>query len=285
MFYAVKTLAGIFSLLLISIGTIGSAQFRDGTETTHEWIEEIRKNLDAEKDLVYNEASVYHTTHLLIAAFIVNDPAGMANCNEGDLAAGISSLNAYFNTINVNFILHTVQYVKEYSYGFIHDEGTVSELVKKYSMDRTINLFLVESIETDTAVYYGFTYFPDDTIRNYIFINKYLIRGNYIITLMGHFFGLLSTHDTLGGTELVNQKNCTLSGDFLCDTWADPNLFERVDTACVYIDDPVDPNGAYYVPSVANLMSESYDKCKCIFTPHQYRRMLFCLKNYRYYLR
>ena len=162
---------------------------------------------------------------------------------------------------------------------------TMDELVKMNSTERTINLYLVESAKDDSVPCYGFTWFPDDSIRNYIFLDKDFIRGNYLVTLMGHFFGLLSTHDTLGGFENVSENNCAESGDFLCDTWADPNLFLMVDTLCKYTGALLDRFGQDYVPSVANLMSESCDRCKCIFTPQQYRRMLFCVQRYRYYLK
>jgi hypothetical protein len=159
------------------------------------------------------------------------------------------------------------------------------EWLKTNSLDRTINLYLVESAKTDTVPCYGFTYFPNDTLRNFIFLDKNFISGNYLITLMGHFFGLLSTHDTLGGYENANEDNCAESGDFLCDTWADPGLFGNVDTLCTYTGAMIDQNGQDYVPSVANLMSESNDSCKCVFTAQQYRRMIFCLEHYRGYLR
>jgi hypothetical protein len=281
-----KTPASLLTGILLCTGTVIFAQYRDGTITPDKWVEEIKKNLNEEEKLLYNSASAYNTANLSIVAYIVNDFTGKANCNEIDINEGIDRLNQYFKTINVDFNLRAVQYVKDFNYGYIRSEGSTSELVKKHSADRTINLYLVESIKIDTSLCYGFTYYPSDTIRNYIFLNKYLLQGNYLITLMGHFFGLLSTHDTLGGFELVNEKNCDSAGDFLCDTWADPNLLLKVDTpTCVFKYELLDPNNEYYVPSVANLMSESVDRCKCIFTPHQYRRMLFCLKNYRYYLR
>jgi len=187
--------------------------------------------------------------------------------------------------MHVAFNLQPVQYINDYHYASVSDAGNMEDLVKTNSAERTINLYLVDFVRTDTVPCYGFTFFPDDTIRNFIFLNKDFIRGNYLVTLMGHFFGLLSTHDTLGGYEYVSENNCAESGDFLCDTWADPNLFGRVDTLCTYTAAIQDGFGQDYVPSVANLMSESRDKCKCIFTPQQYRRMLYYLKKSRHYLR
>jgi len=275
----------LLACLLLSAGIKLPAQLTAGTKTTQEWTDEIVKNMDKEKELSYNVASVYNSANLSIAAYIISDVNGMANCDYNDIAAGVALLNNNFIKINLAFSLKPVQYIDDYNYSIIQDEEDLEELVKKHSEENTINLYLVESAEVDSVPCYGFTYFPNDTIRNYIFLNKEFIRGNYLTTLMGHFLGLLSTHDTLGGYEQVDESNCSVSGDFLCDTWADPNLLGWVDTNCVYFGNHIDTRGEFYVPSVANLMSESYDDCKCIFTPHQYRRILFYLKNYRDYLR
>jgi hypothetical protein len=131
---------------------------------------------------------------------------------------------------------------------------------------------------------YGFTFFPNETGKNYIFLDDDYITGMYLTTLMGHYAGLLSTHDTSGGAELANELNCDTAGDFICDTYADPNLYQLVDMDCKYGAFLTDPTGTFYVPSVANIMSESRDECKCIFTPMQLRRMVFYLMNYRSYL-
>jgi hypothetical protein len=216
---------------------------------------------------------------------VILDANGMANCGEEEIKESIFGLNNYFKTIHVLFSIQPVQYINDYNYASVSNNGNMDELVKTNSVEKTINLYLVESAKDDTIPCYGFTWFPEDSIRNYIFLDKNFIQGNYLITLMGHFFGLLSTHDTLGGFENVSENNCAESGDFLCDTWADPNLFMLVDTLCTYTGVLSDLYGQAYVPSVANLMSESCDRCKCIFTSQQYRRMLFCVQRYRYYLR
>jgi hypothetical protein len=271
--------------ILLYAGPVLFAQLPDGTRSTMEWVEEIKKNRVAEGKLVFNEALESYSASLSVIAYVIRDVNGISNCSEKDIKESIDGLNGYFSKIHVVFNLQPLHYVNDYNYASISGDGNLEELVKTNSRAGTINLYLVESATADTVPCYGFTYFPDDTIRNFIFLDKDFIAGNYLVTLMGHFFGLLSTHDTLGGYEYANENNCAVSGDFLCDTWADPNLYERVDSSCAYTDALLDPNGEDYVPSVANLMSESRDACKCVFTPQQYRRMLFCLQHYRYYLR
>jgi hypothetical protein len=111
------------------------------------------------------------------------------------------------------------------------------------------------------------------------------MNGKYILKLMGHFFGLLSTDETLSGKEWVNGNNCDTTGDLICDTYADPGLFNNITDSCTYELSKSDPLGDFYIPTAANYMSESLDKCKCIFTEQQLKRMSFYLRKYRGYLK
>ena len=120
--------------------------------------------MEKEEALLYNAASVYNAANLSIAAYIVRDVNGMDNCSESEISAALTSLNNYFDKINMSFSLKPVQYVNDYNYSIIRHEWDTDELVKKHSEERTINLYLVESIEVDSVRCYGYTYFPDDTI-------------------------------------------------------------------------------------------------------------------------
>jgi hypothetical protein len=122
-------------------------------------------------------------------------------------------------------------------------------------------------------------------MNNYIFLNKKFFSGNYLSCMIGHFFGLLSTHEKTGGIEFVDESNCSTKGDLICDTYADPDLLNMVDKKCLYFGVFRDPKSIYFIPSVANIMSNSPGKCRCLFTKQQYRRMYFYYKKYRQYLR
>jgi hypothetical protein len=285
LFPPMKTFYFFVTGLVMLAGPVLLAQFPDGTVTTPEWVEVIKTNLDKEEKTTFYDAQDLHPTRLGIVAYVIPDDSGYANCSEADIANGISTLNGYFSAINLSFQLQSVQYVNDYNYSRIEKTSDTEELLKKHHTQDFINLYLMESIAIDSINRYGLTFFPDDTLSNQIFLDKQFIQGNYLTTLMGHFFGLLSTHDTLGGIGLADESNCRISGDFLCDTWADPNLSGKVNASCEYMDAVLDANNEFYKPSVANLMSESYDACKCILTPGQYRRMRYYLNNFRNYLR
>jgi hypothetical protein len=91
-------------------------------------------------------------------------------------------------------------------------------------------------------------------------------------------------HETTGGSELASEKNCASSGDYICDTYADPNLFYQVADSCRYIGTMRDESGKYFVPSVANIMSDSPAECRCVLTPLQYRRIYYYFHKYRHSL-
>lgn len=272
------------TLFFVWSGLILYGQLPDGTRSTQEYIQMIIDNTDREKETVMDIVSSNFSADYSVIVYEVCDTSGDLLVDEADISYGFSQLNTYFKSIKVSFQVDTVIRVDDYNYSCITSVNDIDELVVKHSYPNSINLYLVNSVEIDAVPSYGFTFFPNETGKNYIFLDKNHIAGIYLTTLMGHYAGLLSTHETLGGAEWVNELNCDTAGDFICDTYADPNLYQLVDTDCNYESVLTDPTGMFYVPSVANIMSESRDECKCIFTPMQLRRIVFYLVNYRSYL-
>jgi hypothetical protein len=194
---------------------------------------------------------------------------------------GVTIANNYFKNAGIQFFIDSIDYVNDDNYSCIEQNYLKKELLTKYAVKSRINLFLVDSVKIGTALSYGFTYFPDEADSNFIYLNKSYVGGNSLSTMLGHYMGLLSTDETLGGNELVEGGNCSKSGDFICDTYADPGLFQLVDDSCKYTGIARDGNGKYYTPSVANLMSDAPDNCRCVLTPLQYRRIYYYFHKYR----
>ena len=88
---------------------------------------------------------------------------------------------------------------------------------------------------------------------------------------VGHYFDLFHTHETYYGTECVDGSNCSTTGDLICDTEADPDLYFLVDVDCQYTGDAVDVcgSGVPYNPPTYNLMSYSRKSCRDHFSPEQ----------------
>lgn len=260
-------------------------QLPNGTITTQDIINEIEANQVDERLMPFDPENPDLKENLTIEVFIVRDKNGDLNFNLDSLQASVAILNGFFEEMGVEFTVGEVTNVPEYEYSIITHPDSTKELEVKYAREDKINLFLVDSINLQGNNCYGYTFYPTEPDRNYIFLRKDHILDNYLPTLMGSFFGLLFTHETLGGSEYVSGSNCATTGDYICDTYADPGLLGWVDEACHYQGIATDLEGNYYIPTVANIMSESPDQCKCIFTYEQYRRMKYYLFNLRDYLR
>lgn len=270
-------------MLTLSLGL--NAQLPDGTFGTTDFIELIKSNMAAEHALYFDSSKADFSAKLSMHVFIINSIDGTPGVSENQFRQNLEGINFYFKPVGIQFIIAGFHEVKEFPYVAPGDFTANIELITKHSRKNSINIYLVDSIYVNETNYYGFTTFPDDTIHNNIFIRKDYSLGKGLITQLGHFFGLLSTFELQGGAELVNGSNCSTSGDFICDTWADCGTLGLVNSACEFQGAFKDPSGEWYVPSVANFMTNGPDDCKCIFTRQQYQRMFYYYTNYRNYLR
>ncbi len=262
-----------------------SAQYLNGSIANTEYIAQITSNRTLEEQVQVDTMAPQLNVTLTIRPFVVISEDGQSHFIQGTLGPGVARANQYFGNIGVQFTSDSMKTIPEYEYGVITDRDSTIEMEVKYARKDYINLFLVDSITIEGLSYYGYTFFPGDTLHSAIFLRKTNASGNYLTTLLGNYFGLLNTHETRGGIERVDESNCRDAGDYICDTWADPGLIENVDGDCLYTGAFRDPNGDFYVPSVANLMSDSNDQCKCVFSMEQYRRMKFNYMKYRNGLR
>jgi hypothetical protein len=264
---------------------VGSAQLPDGVTVTNSYLSEIKKNYTDETRFGFDLDAFHATTRISMDVHIVKNMLGMPGVKASDIEYSVNIANGYFVNIGIQFFIGSIDYISDYHYNNIADTKTKTELLTKYYIPGRINIFLVDSITIGTSRKYGFTYFPDAVDSNFVFLDKNYASGNSLTTLMGHFMGLLSTHETGGGIEAADEHNCSTSGDYICDTYADPDLFNQVVEPCNYTGSMKDTDGRFYVPSVANIMSNTSDNCKCIFTPLQYKRMYYYYIKYRQYLK
>ena len=102
---------------------------------------------------------------------------------------------------------------------------------------------------------------------------------------IGHVLGLSHPHDVLIEPELVDGSNCTVGGDMLCDTPADPRLDlpGMMLPPCTYVGTVTDANGDLYTPMLNNVMS--YTLCTAdSLTPQQGALMRYTADNVRVHL-
>jgi hypothetical protein len=278
-----KTRTGLLIVSLLLIRYLASGQLPDGVTVTQSFLDTIKINYTDENSFSFDMNDISTPVHIPIRAHIVMNIKGKAGVNPANIYNSVILANDYFKEAGIQFFIDSIEYIYDYNYSYIIHNNLKKELLNKHAINSRINLFLVDSLKLGTFRSYGFTYFPNEADSNFIFLDKNYLSGNSITTMLGHFMGLLSTHETGGGRELASERNCKESGDFICDTYADPDLLNMVIDSCKYIGNMRDDNGRYYVPSVANIMSNSPDKCRCILTPLQYRRIYYYYHKYRFY--
>ncbi len=275
----------ISMLVLISFSSKAQFALPDRVAGTPSYLDEIVKNYTDEKAYPFSLNTADLNANVPIRIHIIKNSKGLTGVKTSDIQSSITLANSFFLNIGIRFFIDSVNVINDYNYGFITNNHLKKELLTLYAAQNKINLFLADSIQTGSEKTYGFTYFPTDADSNFIFLDKRYAKGNYLTTMLGHFMGLLSTHESGKGRELASEKNCSTAGDFICDTYADPDLFGQVDSTCNYSGSVRDNEGKYFIPTVANVMSNSPDACKCIFTPLQYKRMYYYFLKYRQKLR
>jgi len=279
----------MFIMSFISLVSLSSsflyAQLPNGTLVNQDYFDLVIANIDGENLEIVDTVSPELDVNLKLEVFVVMDDQGEVNFENETLISNLSIVNNFFRKIGLGFEIGNITVVPEYEYSIRNGEIEVAELEAKYCIQRRLNLFLVNEITVNGNLAYGYTSYPIDTIHNNIFIRKDYLYGNNLTALFGSFFGLLNTYESFGGQEFVNGSNCLLAGDVICDTYADPGGLQiSTNDKCQYLSGSQDPNGENYLPSVTNIMSDSPDNCKCLFTLEQYRRMKYYFKNYRKYL-
>lgn len=232
---------------------------------------------------------------IAINAVIVHPTNGIQIFKEKDIDELITKANEYFEPINYEFyiinsgIKHI--YSDEYLNLSIEDEYKLRENNDEIF---AINLYLVSTIVLKNKdILSGFSSLPTLNQNGNRIILSYLDRNQEDFQTLkekvfphelGHYFGLLHTFQD-SGSEIITERelvtrdvgaNCAISGDYLCDTPADP--YERLHSiASLSCNAPLpdtllDRLGFTYKPIQGNLMSYQI-RCGNSFTPQQYQRM------------
>jgi hypothetical protein len=196
----------------------------------------------------------------------------------------LDEVNNFFNETGLTFYAGEIENLPHSGYSLVKDTITIHQIEALFAKNNRISVFLIDSIVLDSIPGLGYSFFPGKPEHNTILILKTYFNGPELARMLGHFFGLLNTHETRAGMEMVSGENCRNAGDFICDTPADGDILNQV-VNCEYIGTKASLSGEFYVPSVANLMSEAPPRCRCIFTPEQERRIKYYYLHYRKYLR
>ncbi|MCB0668774.1 MAG: hypothetical protein KDC80_23280, partial [Saprospiraceae bacterium] len=159
-------------------------------------------------------------------------------------------------------------------------------MASMYNVPNVLNIYVVD----DPAGLCGWAWFTTDPYDYVVLAYDCATNTSTMAHEIGHYFDLFHTHETKFGDELVDGSNCTTAGDLICDTPADPILFDagtmmyKVDLACMYTGTEMDANGQMYMPDPTNLMSYSRKDCRDNFTPLQLAKANYTADNGRSYV-
>ncbi len=273
----------ISKLALISwfvTGMVTAQQLPDLTRVTPKYLNILMNNMDEE-----STHTVYSKAEIGIRIHTFRDFNDTSATDTSAVFKTITEAAEYFKQSGLSFYGAGFHVHPHTGFFEIKDTIAIQQMEDLFTVNNQINVFLVEKLTLDSIEGCGLTFYPDKPGKNTIILRNSYYTPTDLARMLGHFLGLLTTCNTFGGIEMVAGDNCDKSGDFLCDTYADGGMLNLVNDKCEYMGQSTDPRGKIHVPSVANIMSEAPNRCRCVFSREQIRRMQFYYSKYRYYLR
>ncbi|OAV75441.1 zinc-dependent metalloproteinase lipoprotein, family [Bacteroidales bacterium Barb7] len=188
----------------------------------------------------------------------------------------MQELNYIYKEAYVQFYIYNgIDYINSDMYYDFVDSLEESSLIATYNSVKSINIYYFHSVILNFSDVAGYAYLPTGTnTKNFIAIdNESAPNGTTVIHEVGHFFGLLHTHETFYGIELIDGSNGHKAGDICSDTPADPELnYNTVNENCEYIGGQ-EYKGLKYNPNTHNYMSYSRKECRDEFSNKQLARI------------
>ena len=230
-----------------------------------------------------------------IQVWVFRHEDGTGGITEAEADNMVAGINANFLESNMRFLpIAETEFVDDddlFGYNYELDDCPQTfntfedDILPVHWTDDVLNIYVVEDFKRNGSGLCGYASTPANPLE-YVFVRPHDCYEpehlhNNATHEIGHYFGLRHTHHWASSAcytvdkELVNGSNCTVAGDFLCDTPACPNLFSSDYDAgtCTYTDDKVDTNGDPYAPLPTNYMSYAPFGCLDSFTPDQIRLM------------
>jgi len=212
--------------------------------------------------------------YVLTHHVFINDQ-GQIGVTEDEISQGDGMLNEIFNPMNIFFVT-CIEYHQSDRHFYDLYPSMIDE-VAMYINPSTFNVFHTLLAGIGSA----YAYYPWQSYNGLTILSYGKNQTSTYPHEMGHLLGLIHTHGgsnvDCSSTELVNGSNCQTTGDLICDTPADPNLFDLISPNCsinyAINGCPTDANGQAYQANPYNIMSYAYPTCRTVFTPMQIDEM------------
>ncbi|MVM36011.1 hypothetical protein GO755_38715, partial [Spirosoma sp. HMF4905] len=192
-----------------------------------------------------------------------------------------SGIQYYFAGTSFDYVDNTTWYTN-------YTSSIESSVASGHDVSNALNQYYVNHSSEGWG---GYAYYPANaqySTRSFILVGapetELDLAHRVVPHELGHTFNLIHTFGNNNGSgttsELVTRgagANCTIAGDLLCDTPADPygmsgNSTININGCPTYNGTAVDATGVPFNPSITNLMSY-YFPCIHDFTAGQYDRM------------
>ena len=277
----------LIAAILLCISSLSIAQESCGTEISKEQRELLDRQLllyKQNQSANRSENSGVSVNYVAIKPYIIGDDNGEGYLPLKNLEAALDQANVQFALAGIQFYLLQPSYINSDRYFNYEANDDEDDLYDAYSEDNTINAYFTNSVAIGGGAVCGYAYFPggpDFTIMDNDCVNG---DGNTFVHELGHFFHLYHTHGVSNSQltdELVNGSNCSVAGDAICDTPAEPNLSGLVTSDCDYTGNSVDANGDVFEPTINNIMSYGRDECDIPFTNGQHLRITSAFGTFR----
>lgn len=211
--------------------------------------------------------------------------------SDADVSNLLTKVSEFFEPICMSFSPCEINPIDNYTFHNIVDDRRFREMRILYGKPRRINIFILGTIpdaQCGSSTFYG----VDRENGEYIYLETNGCNDSLEGQLahhLGHYFGLSDTYRG-NDLEVVNELNCAVVSDSICDTPTDPygryqgavgNYLDPLGTEidmtqflddCEFIHELKDPNDEYYQPQVGNIMS-AYP-CRCGFTNGQFQKII-----------
>lgn len=273
----------LFSLLLLlGFGIEAQNTYREcATAPSQAWANQLRSKMaalqamDAKK---MTPVQVPYQVHL----FKKSDSSSVLTL--ADIYHEIDTVNSFY--ANANMFLYECAppelIIDDSLYDFASAEEPI--LLSQHYMPDVLNLYFPNTAKSGNTLVCGYSRYPP-SVDLAVIAASCAKNGSTLPHEIGHYFGLMHTHETFAGAELVDGSNCSFAGDQICDTPADPMLdYSTVNVSCMYTGTATDGNGMPYAPDVTNIMSYSRKECRFYFSPMQYVVLHTTMQNERSYL-
>lgn len=276
--YQLKTLCCLLVFVFCSVSFSFAQDTECGTEVTQQMIRDLLENRK-------NRASIIRSNTVnpvSVQVHIVTKANGTGGVSE-TLAYGLEAkLDNKFAAAGIDFNFCAVKYISNNLYFEIVEKGAIaSQMAQENNIPSMMNIYVLPNANS------SWTPLPSAS-PSWVMISKTgALNSSTIAHEVGHFFGLLHTHEEANGHELVlrstvNCKNCQTAGDGFCDTPADPGhgllpenkTLSSYVSSCVVSGIPIkDVCSISYNPNPRNLMSYGRN-CRDHFTTEQIAEMI-----------